>query len=71
MVVNGQSETLVGQGSACNRGYGHRLPSARMLQKFLICARLESSGPQPLVSGLSGGSQISKQRFQSNIVLAE
>nr|GEW28288.1 hypothetical protein [Tanacetum cinerariifolium] len=39
--------TLVGQGSACNRGCGRRLPSASVLWKCLICVRLETSGPQP------------------------
>ncbi|GKE40568.1 hypothetical protein Tco_1463973, partial [Tanacetum coccineum] len=54
----GQSETFVGQGSACNRDCGHRLPSARVLRKCLICVRLEVSGPQPAYLGLSGSSYV-------------
>ncbi|GJY39046.1 hypothetical protein Tco_0425410 [Tanacetum coccineum] len=52
---DGQSGTLVGQGSACNRGCGHRLPSARVLRKCLICVRLEISAAS--LSWLSGSSQ--------------
>ncbi|GJR20850.1 hypothetical protein Tco_0969377 [Tanacetum coccineum] len=32
--VLGQSGTLVGKGSACNRGYGHRSPSAYVLRNI-------------------------------------
>ncbi|GKA91898.1 hypothetical protein Tco_0813823 [Tanacetum coccineum] len=56
MIVSGQSGTLVGQGSACNRGCGYRLASACVLWKCLICVRLETSGPQPAYPGLSGSS---------------
>ncbi|GJW23205.1 hypothetical protein Tco_0033827 [Tanacetum coccineum] len=52
----GQSGTPVGQGSARNRGWGHRLSSACVLRKFLICVRLETYGLQPAFSGLSGDS---------------
>ncbi|GKD07085.1 putative gypsy type transposase [Tanacetum coccineum] len=44
MIVSGQIGTLVGQGSACNRGCEHRLPSAYVLQKYFVCVRLETSG---------------------------
>ncbi|GJS00101.1 hypothetical protein Tco_0316609 [Tanacetum coccineum] len=37
VTVSGQSGTLIGQGSACNRGYRRRLPSASLLRKCLIC----------------------------------
>nr|GEV76472.1 putative transposase (putative), gypsy type [Tanacetum cinerariifolium] len=47
MIVSGQSGTLVGQESACNRGCGHRLSSEFVLRKCLICVRLETSGLQP------------------------
>ncbi|GKA42233.1 hypothetical protein Tco_0734893 [Tanacetum coccineum] len=57
MIVSGQSGTLAGQGSACNHGCGHRLPSAYVLRKYLICVRLETSGPQPAYPGLSGSSR--------------
>ncbi|GJZ36320.1 hypothetical protein Tco_0582511 [Tanacetum coccineum] len=38
MIVSGQSGTLVGQGAACNRGCGHRSPSAYVLRKYFVCA---------------------------------
>ncbi|GKB78957.1 hypothetical protein Tco_0945852, partial [Tanacetum coccineum] len=47
VAVSGRSGTLVGQGSACNRDCGRRLPSANVLQERLICMRLKTSGPQP------------------------
>ncbi|GJY37759.1 hypothetical protein Tco_0424123 [Tanacetum coccineum] len=37
MIVSGQSGTLVGQGSACNRGCRHRPPSAYVLRKYFVC----------------------------------
>ncbi|GJU32860.1 hypothetical protein Tco_1176449 [Tanacetum coccineum] len=51
--IRGQGETLVGQGSACNRGCGHRSPSAYVLQKYFVCVRLETSGPQNIKSVLT------------------
>nr|GEX40193.1 glutathione S-transferase [Tanacetum cinerariifolium] len=50
VIVIGRSETLVVQGSACNCGCGRRLPSASLLRKYLICVRLETSGPQTAYS---------------------
>ncbi|GJT70909.1 hypothetical protein Tco_1030195 [Tanacetum coccineum] len=45
MIISGQSGTLVGKGSACNRGYGHRSPSAYVLRKsFLVLVLLPFHG---------------------------
>ncbi|GJV75773.1 hypothetical protein Tco_1507357 [Tanacetum coccineum] len=56
MIVSGQSGTLVWQRSACNHGCGHRLHSACVLRKGLICVCLEISGPPPAYPGLNGSS---------------
>nr|GEY13912.1 hypothetical protein [Tanacetum cinerariifolium] len=56
MIVSGQSGTLVGQRSACNRDCGYRLPFAGVLRKCLHCVCLEVSRPQPAYPGLSGSS---------------
>ncbi|GJX37281.1 hypothetical protein Tco_0250584 [Tanacetum coccineum] len=57
--MSDQSETLVRQGSARNRGCGHRSPSAYMLRKYPICVHLVYVLRHPsrsqLISGLSGG----------------
>ncbi|GKA13535.1 hypothetical protein Tco_0693181 [Tanacetum coccineum] len=70
MIVSGQSETLVGQGSACNRDCGHILPFARVLQKCLICVRLEVSGPQPAYPGLSSSSHYRINLSQLSVITA-
>ncbi|GKC93697.1 hypothetical protein Tco_1159139, partial [Tanacetum coccineum] len=68
MIVSGQSGTLVGQGSACNRGCGHRLASACVLWKCLICVRLETSRPQPAYPGISGSSHYRINLSQLSVI---
>nr|GEX14197.1 ribonuclease H-like domain-containing protein [Tanacetum cinerariifolium] len=66
VIVSGQSGTLFRKGSACNRGYGHRLPSAYVLRKCLICVRLETFGRSQLISRLSGSSDPFPKSTQFN-----
>nr|GEY91407.1 putative transposase (putative), gypsy type [Tanacetum cinerariifolium] len=70
VIVSGQCETLFRKGSAYNRGCGHRLPSAYVLRKCLICVRLETSGRSQLISRLSGSSYHHINISQLSVIAA-